>query len=961
LGLDVGHSQPACAGIAPMEGYPEDGGPATLPPVDEEEEQLLRNFGENKIMERVQETLRRQLEEQLTRLDEDLREMEQAREGSMVHREETGVQLYSVQQQLAQLQNSLDGTGGAVARLASARAAAEAEAEALQAAFVQRKAALATAEAQVEAFRGELDGILDSTRQVELYAADMEAEVAGNRRAALKAAEATQEKERARLAQDAYIDRMTQAVRRAGDNLATFQAQIDAQRAEGAAAQAAMAEANTEMETIRLEKKALLLQWQSTTLSLRRRDEALSAVAATISSAGIELEAMSAEEGNLRKAVSAAQAVHAKVADMVEREEADLRLAEDQATALQRQWEALEARRADVKATLEATDAESKRAAVETSRLLKVVKDLELQRAAVDRSRFGVEDEINTALNSRITNEKASKAMLKEAQRLLERTHALDTEKAEAENVLAGCRVEALTVSARLAALRDALAGINRDIADKEALASKCEADLRQRQDAIEKKASVLDRLNRKAEKMLAESRAGGAGGGEPTGPLAAEVKALMEELAALRSESERLQRAWITDHTALVGVTTETEVRSTRLRELGSELSLLTQKGMRIDRALGGEQAERKRLEGAVKGIRDDMARINALIAKNGTAKERLAVAAYSTEKAFADTLKDMEREAAAADARVAGVREECARLTEDLVEAERQVLAWEKKIALEKETQEALDPSVGEGELQAMEKEVNRMRLRAEGLKREQDRLLGEMERAVEKRDVIAQKHRSAKAATMAAAAASGKGIVSALGGSTRGLSSAGVVASVGRGKALEGDALTRIGLEARAGALRGELAAKSEALGAAEGRLRELLEEAEAVEAGVGEAEGAVAALQEAVARAQAALRATLLDKARCAEWSAACERILARHLALETGRLPSVGGGGGVGGGAAGARARLREAEAYVASVGSLFEHLQAQHWDLAEAIGRIREVALQPTVANIAAATQAANA
>jgi beta-aspartyl-peptidase (threonine type) len=40
--------------------------------------------------------------------------------------------------------------------------------------------------------------------------------------------------------------------------------------------------------------------------------------------------------------------------------------------------------------------------------------------------------------------------------------------------------------------------------------------------------------------------------------------------------------------------------------------------------------------------------------------------------------------------------------------------------------------------------------------------------MERAVEKRDVIAQKHRSAKAAVMNAAAASGKGMVAALGGS-------------------------------------------------------------------------------------------------------------------------------------------------------------------------------------------------
>ena len=73
----------------------------TLAAVDEEEEQMLRNFGENKLMGRVQEALRVQLEDQLARLIEDLRETEQAREASRIHREDVGVQLYGVQQQLA--------------------------------------------------------------------------------------------------------------------------------------------------------------------------------------------------------------------------------------------------------------------------------------------------------------------------------------------------------------------------------------------------------------------------------------------------------------------------------------------------------------------------------------------------------------------------------------------------------------------------------------------------------------------------------------------------------------------------------------------------------------------------------------------------------------------------------------------------------------------------------------------
>lgn len=57
---------------------------------------------------------------------------------------------------------------------------------------------------------------------------------------------------------------------------------------------------------------------------------------------------------------------------------------------------------------------------------------------------------------------------------------------------------------------------------------------------------------------------------------------------------------------------------------------------------------------------------------------------------------LQELERESAALEASIAASKEEKAKLLEDILEAERQVLLWEKKIQLEKETQAALDPSV-------------------------------------------------------------------------------------------------------------------------------------------------------------------------------------------------------------------------------------------------------------------------
>ena len=54
---------------------------------------------------------------------------------------------------------------------------------------------------------------------------------------------------------------------------------------------------------------------------------------------------------------------------------------------------------------------------------------------------------------------------------------------------------------------------------------------------------------------------------------------------------------------------------------------------------------------------------------------------------------------------------------------DSEQQLAGVEKSVHLERETQEALDPSVGQVESTAMQKEIHRMELRYDQLKRRQD----------------------------------------------------------------------------------------------------------------------------------------------------------------------------------------------------------------------------------------------
>ena len=70
---------------------------------------------------------------------------------------------------------------------------------------------------------------------------------------------------------------------------------------------------------------------------------------------------------------------------------------------------------------------------------------------------------------------------------------------------------------------------------------------------------------------------------------------------------------------------------------------------------------------------------------------------------------------------------------------------MLWEKKIQLGKETQVTLDPTSSSNEAQGMEREINRMKHRLLSIKREQEKMIKEMEIAIAKREDISVKHRN------------------------------------------------------------------------------------------------------------------------------------------------------------------------------------------------------------------------
>jgi len=312
---------------------------------------------------------------------------------------------------------------------------------------------------------------------------------------------------------------------------------------------------------------------------------------------------------------------------------------------------------------------------------------------------------------------------------------------AQMHNELARIRVDTLNTMSHNSQLGGQLKALNEELTEKDTLMAKYEQESRRRNIEIEKKQHELDLLNRKFDSLM-KQRAGVAELDEDAGPLEATIVHLKRELSTKEAENAEFQRVWIRAQTDLVNVANGNQTVTDQLHDKRAKTSILMQKQMRLETQFDREAKEVKELERGNAGLHNELTKVNQLLAEHSTRQRLLVDDNFLMETEFVEKLKSMELEAASAEGQIVELKAQKERLLLDVVEAEKQIMLIEKKIALERETQAALDPEVGAAEVQAMQREIHRMRLRYAQLQRRQEQMITEMERAIYKRDNIEAK---------------------------------------------------------------------------------------------------------------------------------------------------------------------------------------------------------------------------
>lgn len=567
-------------------------------------------------------------------------------------------------------------------------------------------------------------------RQVEAHSRELLTKKDASERAAARAAEEARGAGARKQEQDFLVDRMNEEIKQLQDRIAALAQQVQTQKLENAAVAGLLAEAQTEMEGLELQKKRRQGEWQANVATFGRMNEALAAAAERARERRAELAALEGEESGFRSRERAAQDEREKLASIEARVrgEADLlarRIADDNAAR-----DGVAAELARAQKALEALEQQLPAANKLVAQLRTRATALQRDGDRIVTETAAIGEHVASALREQQAHDKTAQHSRVAAARVAEAVEAKLLQRAQLENEIARTRVEMLGVQASLEDLEAQLVAATRGVKQQEELSAKYEAEIRRHNDDIQRKQYEVDRLNRKIEQLQSRTRE------ENTGPLEATIHNLGQEIAAKQKQCQELESFWLRSQSELVQLQREAQERADTIRDLKSRHAVLSQKQLRLDNALATQNREARELERSTAALQRDVERLNATVSRSASKRASLSSENAAMAAQARAALEDMQVRLYQLEQEVQAALVEKDTAATRTVELEEEALQWEKKIRMWQETQAAIDPNEGAAETAALQHDVRNLQVLYSRLLRDKERLVQEMERSIDRR---------------------------------------------------------------------------------------------------------------------------------------------------------------------------------------------------------------------------------
>jgi len=702
-----------------------------------EDENLAFLPADHPLMNRLQVALKKTLEEDHERVHLQLKDKESKLKKFEREREDTAVQLYEVQQNLAEMHLTLEQTHQNFNLIQKLRVEAEQKLSILNQEHQNKKGQMEQLQKNLIKTQDELSKITRTLKQIEDYNEQMKSEIAVTRRTTYRAEENISHQEKAKKKQDFLIDHLTEQKKKLNEHMIIVEAQLLAQKDETKAAQDILREAFAEMENIIESKKNLLDRWQKSLLEMQRRDKALQ-VAREALKVQYEINVQNtAELAGVNNEIRKEAGVSETLAASLNRLKLEEKRLDEEKQKLDHEQQKLNAQIKILQQSLQSTEAAAQNVERENKKLQDQMNIIEDNIMKIHTQAKKIFEQVINKISEHKTLEKKSANLLKQAQTINNEMEDKNIEKENIENEIARVNIDSLNTTNQIEVLKQKKREVSEERKKKEETVATYELEIRQGHDINEKKQSEVGKLNKVHDEIINNSS------DASRGPQEAHRNHLWNQIKERTEQSHHLEREWIKKQTALVKQQQQFSRISDEASSLRTKKTILEQKKMRLNTLYENHEKEIRSIKISLKNLQTEMNKLNDGISKNQDSETNLKNENFHIQSEFVQKLKELESFNVKLELDIDSLKEEKAELLQNIVEAERQLLLWERKIQLEKEIQDALDPEIGQSEIKLLKKDIHRMELRLDELRKRQEQTIQEMERAVYKRDTIQLKY--------------------------------------------------------------------------------------------------------------------------------------------------------------------------------------------------------------------------
>eukprot|EP00744_Colponema_vietnamica_P006764 GILI01009806.1.p1 GENE.GILI01009806.1~~GILI01009806.1.p1 ORF type:complete len:781 (-),score=236.85 GILI01009806.1:84-2351(-) len=596
-------------------------------------------------------------------------------------------------------------------------------------------------------FQSELDKLNETIRKVEQFNEQIQSEIQIERRAAYVAESNVVKLEKTKQRQDLLVDGLNERIRTLSEQQAAMSAQLAAQKDETKVARETLNEALSEMESISLEKKQFVQQWKTSIMGMQRRDDAVRKTEEALTKQKEELQALDNEMVGYRQNIKLAQAENAKLSSILSKTENEVGILEKQIDSMLEKKEKATHRYGVLKKALEQADSDKKAIDAEIRDISGEISGITKKSQKAAKDVLDMESKVMETLSKQTTLKKGSLAALQDIEKMKNAIHDKELQVTQMENELARIRVDTLQTESHNEVLKQTVGELEKELQSRDSLIERMQIDIRRKHDEIERKQKQLDALNRQFDGIIA---AQGSDEGEHVGPLEATINNLSKSITQKSSENDLLQREWIKLQTELVSSKNYNTQLEESIQELKSQCIILTQKRARLLQRTKVEREDITLLENTTQKMHVEMTKLNTLLTKNTKAQQAAANDAFLIENDLVKRLQELKREALQLEKKIEDIRNAKADVLAQILDAERDVMFWEKKIQIAKETEMALDPNIGKDEINRMKREIYIMEQRLGNIQRDQKHKIEAMQKLIEHRDVLRTKGQAIQAAT-------------------------------------------------------------------------------------------------------------------------------------------------------------------------------------------------------------------